>query len=67
MAEAAHDVTAASADITVDSVRDHTAPPANEPELNINLQVRLRTGYAPSSLGVPSVRIHPDTDEYIRT
>ncbi|KAL0892808.1 hypothetical protein ABMA27_014503 [Loxostege sticticalis] len=39
VAEAAHDVTAASADITVDSVRDHTAqPPANEPELNINLQ-----------------------------
>ncbi|XP_028172774.1 lethal(2) giant larvae protein isoform X4 [Ostrinia furnacalis] len=37
VAEAAHDVTAASADITVDSVRDHTAPPP-EPELNINLQ-----------------------------
>ncbi|XP_072932199.1 lethal(2) giant larvae protein homolog 1 isoform X2 [Epargyreus clarus] len=35
--ETAHDVTAASADITVDSVRDHTAPPP-EPELNINLQ-----------------------------
>uniref|UniRef100_A0AAU8EGR6 Lethal (2) giant larvae n=1 Tax=Grapholita molesta TaxID=192188 RepID=A0AAU8EGR6_GRAMO len=35
-AEAPHDVTAASADITVDSVRDHSAPP--EPELNINLQ-----------------------------
>lgn len=34
--EAPHDVTAASADITVDSVRDHTAQP--EPELNINLQ-----------------------------
>ncbi|CAH2037874.1 unnamed protein product, partial [Iphiclides podalirius] len=34
--EAAHDVTAASGDITVDSVRDHTAP--DPPELNINLQ-----------------------------
>ncbi|CAG5032816.1 unnamed protein product [Parnassius apollo] len=36
-AEAPHDVTAASGDITVDSVRDHTGaePP---PELNINLQ-----------------------------
>ncbi|CAH2106650.1 unnamed protein product [Euphydryas editha] len=31
----AHDVTAASGDITVDSVRDHAAEP---PELNINLQ-----------------------------
>ncbi|KAL0840991.1 hypothetical protein ABMA28_014771 [Loxostege sticticalis] len=38
VAEAAHDVTAASADITVDSVRDHTAQPTAEPELNINLQ-----------------------------
>ncbi|KAI5651923.1 LLGL2 domain-containing protein [Phthorimaea operculella] len=36
-AEAVHDVTAASGDITVDSVRDHTnAQPDNE--LNINLQ-----------------------------
>ncbi|GBP93103.1 Protein lethal(2) giant larvae, partial [Eumeta japonica] len=37
----AHDVTAASGDITVDSVRDHTAPPPTDdarPELNINLQ-----------------------------
>lgn len=41
--EIAHDVTAASADITVDSVRDHTnAPPElPQPELNINLQVNL--------------------------
>ncbi|XP_073945065.1 LOW QUALITY PROTEIN: LLGL domain-containing protein l(2)gl [Choristoneura fumiferana] len=38
-AEAAHDVTAASADITVDSVRDHTAPPPEQGnDLNINLQ-----------------------------
>lgn len=34
----AHDVTAASADITVDSVRDHTNQPEGTPELNINLQ-----------------------------
>lgn len=39
--EAAHDVTAASADITVDSVRDHTSAPEQPPELNINLQVIL--------------------------
>ncbi|XP_037293654.1 lethal(2) giant larvae protein isoform X3 [Manduca sexta] len=38
VAETAHDVTAASADITVDSVRDHTAAPEQPPELNINLQ-----------------------------
>ncbi|XP_041978692.1 lethal(2) giant larvae protein homolog 1 [Aricia agestis] len=37
-AETVHDVTAASGDITVDSVRDHSAPPPSEPELNINLQ-----------------------------
>ncbi|XP_053607282.1 lethal(2) giant larvae protein homolog 1 isoform X2 [Plodia interpunctella] len=39
-AEAAHDVTAVSADITVDSVRDHTAAPnsGSQPELDINLQ-----------------------------
>ncbi|XP_049868986.1 lethal(2) giant larvae protein isoform X2 [Pectinophora gossypiella] len=37
-AEAAHDVTAASGDITVDSVRDHTAPADQTPDLNINLQ-----------------------------
>ncbi|XP_013199710.1 lethal(2) giant larvae protein homolog 1 isoform X2 [Amyelois transitella] len=39
-AEAVHDVTAASADITVDSVRDHTSQPnsGSQPELNINLQ-----------------------------
>ncbi|VVD04476.1 unnamed protein product [Leptidea sinapis] len=37
--EANHDVTAASADITVDSVRDHTQQQNSEqPELNINLQ-----------------------------
>ncbi|XP_050561055.1 lethal(2) giant larvae protein isoform X4 [Spodoptera frugiperda] len=37
--EAPHDVTAVSADITVDSVRDHTAAPEQAPpELNINLQ-----------------------------
>ncbi|XP_063896793.1 lethal(2) giant larvae protein homolog 1-like [Helicoverpa armigera] len=39
--EAPHDVTAASADITVDSVRDHTQAPTDNqaaPELNINLQ-----------------------------
>ncbi|KAF9421001.1 hypothetical protein HW555_002984, partial [Spodoptera exigua] len=38
--EAAHDVTAVSADITVDSVRDHTnaAPEPQPNELNINLQ-----------------------------
>ncbi|XP_028043752.1 lethal(2) giant larvae protein isoform X3 [Bombyx mandarina] len=35
--ETAHDVTAASADITVDSVRDHTSA-EHPPELNINLQ-----------------------------
>ncbi|XP_034830505.1 lethal(2) giant larvae protein homolog 1 isoform X3 [Maniola hyperantus] len=35
VAEAVHDVTAASGDITVDSVRDHAAEAA---ELNINLQ-----------------------------
>ncbi|XP_045535605.1 lethal(2) giant larvae protein [Papilio machaon] len=35
-AETVHDVTAASGDITVDSVRDHTN--ADQPELNINLQ-----------------------------
>lgn len=38
-AEAVHDVTAASGDITVDSVRDHTNTPGEQPELNINLQV----------------------------
>ncbi|CAB3253756.1 unnamed protein product [Arctia plantaginis] len=39
--ETPHDVTAASADITVDSVRDHTNAPSDQqapPELNINLQ-----------------------------
>ncbi|XP_048482979.1 lethal(2) giant larvae protein isoform X3 [Plutella xylostella] len=36
--ETVHDVTAASADITVDSVRDHTAAPQDQGELNINLQ-----------------------------
>ncbi|CAH2980453.1 unnamed protein product [Chilo suppressalis] len=36
--ETAHDVTAASADITVDSVRDHTNAQEQPPELNINLQ-----------------------------
>ncbi|KAM3964532.1 LLGL domain-containing protein l(2)gl isoform 4-T4 [Aphomia sociella] len=36
--EAVHDVTAASADITVDSVRDHTNAEQQPPELNINLQ-----------------------------
>lgn len=40
--EAAHDVTAASGDITVDSVRDHTT--SDPPELNINLQVCLVYG-----------------------
>ncbi|XP_026317758.1 protein lethal(2) giant larvae [Hyposmocoma kahamanoa] len=38
LAEAVHDVTAASGDITVDSVRDHTNTPGEQPELNINLQ-----------------------------
>lgn len=39
--ETTHDVTAASADITVDSVRDHTQPTSDvPPELNINLQVK---------------------------
>ncbi|XP_045497069.1 lethal(2) giant larvae protein homolog 1 isoform X1 [Colias croceus] len=39
-ADTVHDVTAASADITVDSVRDHTQQPTSEVpnELNINLQ-----------------------------
>ncbi|XP_052759396.1 lethal(2) giant larvae protein homolog 1 isoform X2 [Galleria mellonella] len=37
-AETIHDVTAASGDITVDSVRDHTNAEQQPPELNINLQ-----------------------------
>ncbi|XP_061377148.1 lethal(2) giant larvae protein homolog 1 isoform X1 [Danaus plexippus] len=36
--EAPHDVTAASADITVDSVRDHTSQDNATGDLNINLQ-----------------------------
>lgn len=53
--ETVHDVTAASADITVDSVRDHTAAPQDQGELNINLQVSA--GWSLSRVWVKGDRI----------